>query len=157
MDLPVKLEWSELQGAGYPELRANPTLDDDVSKEYFHLQSIVDGYNSDCLTIKSWSVTVSAVALGAAITEKLPSLALVAVVTSLSFWLSEAYWRANQWAFIQRIREIELRRYAYSPLISYGWAKHFQGWLGRNGFWQVRSAVPHVLIMAAALCWWMKA
>jgi len=66
--------------------------------------------------------------------------------------MSEAYWRANQRAFIQRIREIESRQYGYSPLISYAWEEHFAGWFrSRDGMWQPRAAIPHVVILVAAL------
>lgn len=148
--LPEKLDWNTLESRDDSE-KLGEVLTPQALKEYFHLQSIVDGYNKDCLTIKSWSVTVSAVALGVGIQRGLPLLAVVAGITSLAFWLAEGYWRANQWAFIQRIREIELRRHMYSPLISYGWANYFEGWMGRTGFLQARCAVPHVLILLSAL------
>ena len=53
-ELPRKLDWKKVRRRRYRELELK--LEDHVEKEYLHLQSIVDGYNKDCLTVKSWSV-----------------------------------------------------------------------------------------------------
>jgi hypothetical protein len=66
--------------------------------------------------------------------------------------MTEAYWRANQRAFLDRVCELEERIHGYSPLISHAWVEHYHGWFfTTDGMWQSRAAIPHVVIMAAAL------
>jgi hypothetical protein len=76
-------------------------------KEYLRLQETVETFDGKALTIKAWSVTLSAAAIVAAYVEKAPVVLLVASGSALIFWLVEALWKVNQQAFYQRIYEIE--------------------------------------------------
>lgn len=133
---------------------------DPVTAEYYNLQDKIDSFNEHCLTIKNWSVTVSAVGLGTAYLEAAPALLWVAALTALIFWRSETYWRANQWAFIKRIREIEDHLKAAkegfaSPYISHAWDTHWRtegGWKGQlRHFTDARTRTPHLWIVGLAV------
>ena len=128
--------------------------------EYYHLQSIVTGYNGDCLEIKKWSVTMAAGAAGFAYKDGVPELLYVASIGAFMFLLTEAYWRANQKVFIDRIRKIEgdLQHVLESPRISQSWLSDWGGETFRNDLKQVCSAMtrvrtllPHAVIIVAAV------
>lgn len=76
-------------------------------QEYFQLQKIVEEYDSKALTIKAWSVTLSAAAIVAAYVEKVPMALIVGATSALVFWVIEALWKTNQNAFYNRIYQIE--------------------------------------------------
>jgi hypothetical protein len=75
--------------------------------EYLHVQKVVEDFDAKSLTIKAWSVTLSAAGLVAAYTEDQPIVLLIAGFSALAFWLVEALWKTNQQAFYPRIRAIE--------------------------------------------------
>lgn len=75
--------------------------------EYLQLQKTVEDFDAKALTIKAWSVTVSAAGVVAAYVESKPMILVVAGVTAIAFWLVEALWKANQHAYYPRIKQIE--------------------------------------------------
>jgi hypothetical protein len=84
-----------------------------LKEEYFKLQDIVESFDERALQIKGWSVTVSLVGMGAAITahdlqpyQRATALAL-ASLAALCFWLIEWLWKSFQWTFFHRIDAIE--------------------------------------------------
>jgi hypothetical protein len=76
-------------------------------EEYFHLQKTVEEFDARALTIKAWSVTVSAAAVSAAYTEHQPILLAVGCATALLFWSVEVLWKLFQQAYYHRIAELE--------------------------------------------------
>ncbi len=131
-----------------------------IQAEYFQLQKIVEDFDSRALTIKAWSVTVSAAALVTAYAQKQPTILVVAAVSSLVFWVVEALWKLNQQAFYSRIYEIEnsvgKEGPSLAPLqIATSWSKswHRQGReyrLLRILRWP-HVLLPHLLVTALAL------
>lgn len=79
-----------------------------LKEEYFQLQKIIEDFDGKSLTIKAWSVTLSAAALVAAYVEAKPFALLVASGSAIAFWIVEAFWKAMQQAFYVRLRQIEL-------------------------------------------------
>ena len=78
-----------------------------LKEEYFYLQKIVEDFDSKSLTIKAWSVTLSAAGLIAAYTQDASIVLVIAAASSLAFWIIEALWKENQQSFYPRIRAIE--------------------------------------------------
>jgi hypothetical protein len=75
--------------------------------EYLQLQKVVEDFDSKALTIKAWSVTLSAAGIVAAYSNSKPFLLIIAAVSALAFWFVEALWKVNQQAYYPRIRAIE--------------------------------------------------
>lgn len=143
------------------------------SKEYYYLQDIVAKFNDHCFETKKWSVALtSAAAIFSGFTAGSAAVsALIIFVLALAFWTTEAVWRANQFAFIRRVRELESRVGEQgSPLISHRWRRYANGaaaaaessnwssaegettWSGIRGhFADRRTALPHIVIAAVAL------
>lgn len=131
-----------------------------LQAEYFHLQGIVEEFDSRALTIKAWSVSVSAAALAAAYVESKPLLLLIALVTSVAFWIVESLWKVNQQAFYPRIKEIETAMrdgsFPIVPLqIAGAWSTAYhrsrRDWSVLGVMLWPHVALPHVPIAAAAL------
>lgn len=129
-------------------------------QEYFQLQKIVEDFDRKALTIKAWSVTLSAAAIVAAYVEDAPTVLLVASGSALVFWLIEAVWKVNQQAFYKRIRQIENHfngTYELSsPLqIATAWSAAWRE-RGRDRFalrvmWWSHVALPHIVVAMAGL------
>lgn len=75
--------------------------------EYLQIQKIIEDFDAKSLTIKAWSVTLSAAALVAAYAENAPFALLVGSGSAVAFWIVEALWKAMQQAFYARQRSIE--------------------------------------------------
>ena len=139
----------------------------DPYREYYFVEQIVTDINKDCLEIKKWSVTAaSAIAVVGQVGPLdfvlvLPIIALLALI----FWITEAVWRINQWAFIRHIRELEAK-VPEGPQISTRWGRFYFGEASATGdyaegewsrkrawthFWAPRTALPHIIIVALAL------
>ena len=82
-------------------------MDERLTEEYLQLQKIVEEFDGKALTIKAWSVTLSAAGLVAAYVENSPEILLIAAGSAIVFWLIEALWKTNQNAFYSRIYQIE--------------------------------------------------
>jgi uncharacterized membrane protein len=133
---------------------------DFLREEYFHLQKSVDDYDQRTLTMKGWSVTASLAAVGAAFTQKAPSLLLMASTSALLFWVIEAIWKSFQQAYYPRIRAIEDFMHGAgsekfsSPGISHSWSASWR----RNSFvrimWWGHVCLPHVAIFVAGILLW---
>lgn len=70
-----------------------------LQEEYFYLQRTVESIDARALTIKSWSVTVSMLGIGAAYIQSIPVLLLLSVASALLFWIIESLWKTVQKAF----------------------------------------------------------
>jgi hypothetical protein len=80
----------------------------ELLEEYYKLSAIVQSYDSYCLTIKAWGVTVSGAAVGVAFSRP-GSLGVfvVAFALSLAFWLTEVRFKLFQLAHMLRVTELE--------------------------------------------------
>lgn len=121
---------------------------DIIREEYFHLQKTVEEFDARTLTIKAWSVTVSATAVSAAYTEHQPILLAVGGVTALLFWSVEILWKLFQQSYYFRIVEIEeafaSRRVPDGPRIYTSWSQTFRAQRIALA-WRVMRW-PHVLL-----------
>ncbi len=135
--------------------------DDDalLKEEYFRLQQMVEEFDGKSLTIKAWSVTLSAAGIVAAYVEKAPIVLLIASGSALVFWMVEALWKTNQQAFYPRIRLIE-NHFSGSdnpvlPLqIAHSWSAAWRQ-RGRARFaftvmWWWHVALPHIAVAVVA-------
>jgi hypothetical protein len=130
-----------------------------LADEYFQLQRIVEDFDAKALTIKAWSVTLSAAGIVTAYTQFKPIILLVAAFSALVFWSVEALWKTSQQAFYARIYAIEHAIAADEDLpplqIATSWshAWHENGRsrpaLGIMAWPHVM--LPHVLVAAAGL------
>lgn len=80
---------------------------DSLEKEYFHLQTVVEEFDSKSLTIKAWSVTLASAIAGSSAFTKENIILLFAALVSLMFWFIDGYWKTFQYANYKRIKEIE--------------------------------------------------
>jgi len=123
--------------------------------EYMMLQKSVEEFDAKALTIKAWSVTLSAAALVAAYVESVPAALLVGAGSAIAFWVVEALWKTNQQAFYPRLKEIEDwmagKGGEIHPLqIARSWSKAWHG-SGRNGRAVTLMTWPHVFMPHAAI------
>lgn len=103
--------------------------DDFEQQEYFALVKVVNDFDQRLLTIKSWGVTLSLVALGLGFQYGAYGFFLVAAASSLAFWLLEGAVKRHQMRYYPRMREIEINRYLAagesqaisSPRIDWSW------------------------------------
>ena len=126
-----------------------------LEKEYFHLQSVVEDFDSKSLTIKAWSVTLGiGVAGSGAFTENFILLSF-ASIAAFMFWLIDAYWKTFQYAYYLRIIHIEnyLSGNAgeiMAPQICTSWSESYhqggQTRLYKILFW------PHVVLPHGIMC-----
>ena len=126
-----------------------------VKQEYFHLQKTVEDFDQRGLTIKAWSVTVSIAALGAAFTQKQPTLLLLGSLSAIMFWIIETIWKRFQLAYYYRLRAIERffaegnTEHFSAPRITLDWGigvrKYNFLWI----LWWPHLFLPHLVV---ALC-----
>ncbi|MCL6285660.1 hypothetical protein M3P21_19200 [Ruegeria sp. 2012CJ41-6] len=129
-----------------------------LADEYMQLQKTVEDFDGKALTIKAWSVTLSAAGLVAAYIENEPAVLLVASGSAVIFWMVEALWKINQNAFYSRIYQIEeaFRNQAtdFSPYqIASGWSRSWRSGKRERKVLQV-MAWPHVFLphIVVAVC-----
>jgi hypothetical protein len=130
-----------------------------LQTEYFQLQKIVEDFDSRALTIKAWSVTLSAAAMITAYVQATPIILAIAAVSALVFWLIEGLWKLNQQAFYARIYEIENSmangQMNLPPLqIASSWSKNFNANRRERKIFDVLQwphvYLPHMPIAVAA-------
>lgn len=134
-------------------------VDELLAEEYLRLHQTVEEFDSKALTIKAWSVTLSAAGIVSAYIEKAPMVLLIASGSALIFWLVEALWKTNQQAFYPRIREIE----AYfrepgesgpplqiSGAWSAAWEQRGKTLYAFQVIWWPHVALPHIAVAIAA-------
>lgn len=127
--------------------------------EYYKVTDIVQSYDSYFLSIKTWSVTLSAAAIGISFTRSSAApILLVAVLLALSFWLVESRFKTLQ--LNHTVRATALERYLGSdidkpsPLIFRSFTEaaaanaRFKRWR-KVMFWP-HVALPHVFFVAIA-------
>lgn len=80
---------------------------DSLEKEYFHLQTVVEEFDSKSLTIKAWSVTLASAIAGSSAFTNENIILLFAALVSLMFWFIDGSWKTFQYANYKRIKDIE--------------------------------------------------
>lgn len=153
---------------------AKETLNDEqidhqdfLKEEYFAIQHMIEEYDQRALTIKAWSVTLSAAAIVTAYIKLQSEVLLIAAGSAVVFWIVEALWKINQQAFYPRTKEIE-RYFARSntglpPLqIATSWSEAFWrdrrdsrllGWIPSHYqamLWP-HVYMPHLIVAAAGV------
>ncbi len=78
-----------------------------LKEEYFHIQSVIENFDGRMLTIKNWSVSFSLVAIGGAFATKAGAAFLIASLSALIFWFSEALWKTFEYAYYDRSGKLE--------------------------------------------------
>jgi hypothetical protein len=125
-----------------------------LKEEYLQLERSIQEFDGRALTIKAWSVTFSMVAVGAAFAHHAPAVLLVAAVGSCLFWTIETMWKTFQYAFYERINEIEdfFAGKAAAPVplqIGRSWYRRWSC-LGAGKFLCImgwpRVALPHAVV-----------
>jgi hypothetical protein len=134
---------------------------DFLKQEYFNLQSTVETFDERALTVKSWSVTVSMIGIGAAFTEKLPFLFLLSAASSLLFWIIETIWKTFQQAFYYRLLKIEqflngekLEDFKF-PYITSSWGKGWRSVPFFKVFFWPHVFLPHLIVFVAGILLWL--
>jgi hypothetical protein len=106
--------------------------DDAELQEYFALVKTLSEFDQRLLTVKSWGVTLSLVALGFGFQYCSYGMFLVAAGSSLAFWSLEAAMKRHQMRHYPRMRQIEVNRYSRAsdqerhlsaPRIDWSWVK----------------------------------
>lgn len=134
---------------------------DFLKDEYFHLQGAVETFDERALTVKGWSVTVSMVGIGAAFTEKLPFLFLLAAASSLLFWVIETIWKTFQQALYYRLKKIEeylngveFKDFRY-PYITSSWGRGWRSVSFLKVFFWPHVFLPHLIVVVAGVVLWV--
>ncbi len=83
------------------------TKTDFFKDEYLHIQNVIEDFDGRAITIKAWSITFSMVAIIGAFASHTPIVLLVASLSSILFWLLEAFWKTFQDAYYARASDIE--------------------------------------------------
>lgn len=78
-----------------------------LKEEYLYIQSVIERFDGRMLTIKTWSVSFSLVALGGAFTAHTEKFFLIASLSALMFWLIEGFWKTFQYAYYDRSGKLE--------------------------------------------------
>jgi len=130
-----------------------------MKDEYLHLQGVIHDFDGRALTIKSWSVTFSLVALVGAFVSHAAVVLLVSSFSACLFWLIEGLWKTVQYAHYDRAGRIE--RYFAGDLkqlmplqVGASWYKRWKsGGTRRLIKTMIRPnvALPHGLIFLAGL------
>src|SRR5262245_53149149 len=78
-----------------------------LKDDYLLLEKGIQDFDGRALTIKAWSVSFSMAALVGAFVSHAPVVLLVAAFASCLFWWIECIWKTFQYAFYERINQIE--------------------------------------------------
>lgn len=130
-----------------------------LQAEYLHTQRVIEDFDARALTIKTWSVSFSLGAFGAAFSTKADVIFLVSAASALLFWFIEGSWKTFQTAYYARSELIEahFRGEARIPSpfqISTSWQASWRaGGLAKlwRVMWWPHVAAPHVAIAALGL------
>jgi hypothetical protein len=75
--------------------------------EYSRANDIIHKFDEINFKVKSWSITLGTIAIGAAYSQGKPKILLIGSIGILLFWLTEALFKSYQRVFIERMSEIE--------------------------------------------------
>ena len=89
------------------------TKSDDIEKqsilkdEYLHIQSAIESYDGQIVSIKIWSIIFNLTALISAFATETPEAFLIASLSAAMFWLTEGHWKTFQHAYYDRAGKLE--------------------------------------------------
>jgi len=136
-----------------------PTADSLLAEEYLWLQRRIEDFDTRLLTIKAWSVTFAAGAIGLAWQQASPQLLFVSAISAFAFWMIETVVKSHQRAHYPRLDAIEdhfAGTVSTSPMqISKSWRLTFYArgkarrYFAHAGYPNVY--LPHALIIVTAL------
>ena len=97
----------------------------DPEKEYYVLFDTVNEFDRRLITVKGWSVTLSLAAMAGAFQFHHKGMLLVAILSSVGFWILDGLMKRYQSRYYVRMREIEVLAARgeplRSPLIDWSW------------------------------------
>jgi hypothetical protein len=130
-----------------------------LKEEYLLLEKSIQDFDARALTIKTWSVSFSMAALVGAFATGAPAVLLLSAFASCLFWAIECMWKTFQYAFYERLNQIEDhfagKGNAPAPLqIGRAW---YDRW-SKLGAWKFtcimawpRVALPHAAVVFLGL------
>ena len=127
--------------------------------EYLHVQKVIEDFDGRAITIKTWSISFSLVAIVGAFATHASTALLVGSLSSALFWLIEGFWKSFQDAYYERAQSIErffagenqeLVPFQIGPSWYTRWRKGGYRRLVRIMAWQ-HVALPHALILLVGL------
>lgn len=78
-----------------------------LEREYYHLIDIIHKYDEYFINIKTWSISLGAVATGAGISLQSIYIPFLIILLGAAFWLTEASFKVVQLSHFKRITELE--------------------------------------------------
>jgi hypothetical protein len=128
--------------------------------EYQLLFETYESFNQQTLTIKGWSVTIGLAAIIAIYSQQIGRLGKAALwIASLStipFWLMDAYWKSFQNAYLDALKKLEAEPHCgvvNEPTLSLVglWEQEYDS-LDFVGLLYLPSvALPHAIILAIGI------
>ena len=82
-------------------------LEKSIFQEYIKLVDIIQSYDTHFLNMKAWGVTLAGIVLSAGVAQDNVLVLTASFVLSLSFWVTESWYKMIQNGHMQRAREIE--------------------------------------------------
>jgi hypothetical protein len=132
-----------------------------LEREYYHLIDIIHKYDEYFINIKTWSISLGAVATGAGISLKSIYIPFLIILLEVAFWLTEASFKVVQLSHFKRITELEnaLSQEAEipanfpSPRIIQGYSErrkeNEESKLWRRVMWWKHVMFPHIVFVIA--------
>jgi len=110
---------------------------DDIEKrsilkdEYLHIQSAIEAFDGQLISIKIWSLVLNLAAITVAFVFGTPEVFLVASFGAAMFWVTEGHWTQFQHAYYDRAGKLEAfftgEQKDIQPLqIGASWYEHWQ-------------------------------
>lgn len=85
----------------------NKEIRTQLLEEYYRLSAIIQNYDPYFVSIKTWGVTVSGLAIGVGFSKGSSEVFVVAFALSIGFWLTEVCFKLLQLGHSGRIEELE--------------------------------------------------
>lgn len=82
-------------------------IDDLLKDEYLHIQKSIIELDGRALTIKAWSVSFGLATAAAAFAAQSKWLFLISLISCITFWIVESFWKLIQKCFDARSWAIE--------------------------------------------------
>lgn len=144
-----------------------------------YLQEVIEAFDTKALNIKEWGTGISVGVAAFALKASHRWLFGLVAINALCFWIIEASWKLYQWAYMQRIVEIESyfrsvnKDKVITPFqITQSWYSEgtvdgvFKSVRSEGGpicgffvkFFDINVMLPYlvIIIVAGLLCWFWK-
>jgi hypothetical protein len=130
--------------------------------EYYHLIDIIHKYDEYFINIKTWSISLGAVATGAGISLKSIYIPFLIILLEVAFWLTEASFKVVQLSHFKRITELENVLGQESEITEFPSPRIIQGYserrreneeskLWRRVMWWKHVMFPHVVFVVTGV------